>query len=428
MKRLIVGGLALAFLVPHAVAEPVAPPLKPRSLPMHFQWQEEGPAEACGSHCRTWISAVGTITADTASEFSDFAKEHDVRGATLVLDTGGGSVHGAMELGREIRRYGITTTIGKTIPLAVPGRHDARAKISGAADCESMCAFVLLGGVHRNVPPQGRVLVHQIWLGDRRDDATAASYSAEDLVLVQRDIGRLAQYTMEMGGNIELLEIALRIPPWEPMRQLSRAELQRMGLDDGKAEERAPRAPEALTVSASPVTNGGVGSAHGGRGWIVVGWPERPVLTRHHPLTVEGDEIGSFELTFSCGETPGTFSVSYAEHRLGPDGASSPLPLKTVALTVGGMSQTLEVASSVRSQSQELSSLARGKVSAAFLQSFADLTHRSLMVSTASVNDARTAIRVGNTGMVGGFPRLGESCAKAPRHEARAQVGTLVAH
>ena len=236
MKRLIVGGLALAFLVPHAVAEPVAPPLKPRSLPMHFQWQEEGPAEACGSHCRTWISAVGTITADTASEFSDFAKEHDVRGATLVLDTGGGSVHGAMELGREIRRYGITTTIGKTIPLAVPGRHDARAKISGAADCESMCAFVLLGGVHRNVPPQGRVLVHQIWLGDRRDDATAASYSAEDLVLVQRDIGRLAQYTMEMGGNIELLEIALRIPPWEPMRQLSRAELQRMGLDDGKAD------------------------------------------------------------------------------------------------------------------------------------------------------------------------------------------------
>ena len=49
-------------------------------------------------------------------------------------------------------------------------------------------------------------MVHQIWLGDRREDPTAASYSAEDLVLVQRDIGRLARYTAEMGASADLLE------------------------------------------------------------------------------------------------------------------------------------------------------------------------------------------------------------------------------
>ena len=65
-------------------------------------------------------------------------------------------------------------------------------------------------------------MVHQIWLGDRRDDPTAANYRAEDLVLVQRDIGRLAQYTIEMGASIELLDLALRIPPWEPMHALTR--------------------------------------------------------------------------------------------------------------------------------------------------------------------------------------------------------------
>ena len=86
---------------------------------------------------------------------------------------------------------------------------------------------MLLGGVHRTVPPQARVMVHQIWLGDRRDDPTAANYSAEDLVLVQRDIGRLAQYTIDMGGSIELLDLALRIPPWEPMHALTAAETQR---------------------------------------------------------------------------------------------------------------------------------------------------------------------------------------------------------
>ena len=96
-----------------------------------------------------------------------------------------------------------------------------------------MCAFVLLAGVERHVPAEARVLVHQIWLGDRRDDPTAAHYSAEDLVLVQRDIGRLAQYTVEMGGAIDLLEIALKIPPWEPMRLLSREELRGMKIITG---------------------------------------------------------------------------------------------------------------------------------------------------------------------------------------------------
>jgi hypothetical protein len=93
-----------------------------------------------------------------------------------------------------------------------------------------MCAFLLLAGSHRSVPPQARVLVHQIWLGKKRKQALESSYSAEELNVVQRDIGRLAQYTIEMGGGVELLETALRIPPWEPLYRLSADELQRMKL------------------------------------------------------------------------------------------------------------------------------------------------------------------------------------------------------
>ena len=73
-------------------------------------------------------------------------------------------------------------------------------------------------------------MVHQIWLGDRREDPTAASYSAEDLVLVQRDIGRLAQYAADMGASVDLLDLALRIPPWEPMHAMTREELRRSRL------------------------------------------------------------------------------------------------------------------------------------------------------------------------------------------------------
>ena len=52
---------------------------------------------------------------------------------------------------------------------------------------------------------------------------------------MQRDIGRLVQYTIEMGGSGELLETALRIPPWEPLYRLSADELRRMKLTTADA-------------------------------------------------------------------------------------------------------------------------------------------------------------------------------------------------
>src|SRR5471030_1795827 len=201
-----------------------------RTLPMRFDLRLQGPADACGAQCRLWISASGAITADTPRDFELFAQGRDLTGATVVLDSDGGSVLGAIALGSDIRRRGLDTTVGRIVDVP-SGQERPRGRYVPRADCESMCGFVLLGGVHRAVPPEARVMVHQIWLGDRRDDPTAANYTAEDLVLVQRDIGRLARYTVEMGGGVDLLEIALKIPPWEPMRMLSREELRTMKVE-----------------------------------------------------------------------------------------------------------------------------------------------------------------------------------------------------
>src|SRR6202011_815728 len=69
------------------------------------------------------------------------------------------------------------------------------------------------------------VRVHQIWMGDRADDPKAASYTAQDMMIVERDIGRLAKYTFDMGGAGDLLSLALSVPPWEDLHELSAAEL-----------------------------------------------------------------------------------------------------------------------------------------------------------------------------------------------------------
>jgi hypothetical protein len=62
-------------------------------------------------------------------------------------------------------------------------------------------------------------------MGDRADDAKAASYSAQDLMIVERDIGRLAKYTFDMGGAGDLLSLALSVPPWEDLHELDAGEL-----------------------------------------------------------------------------------------------------------------------------------------------------------------------------------------------------------
>jgi hypothetical protein len=88
-----------------------------------------------------------------------------------------------------------------------------------------MCVFLLLSGKARYVPEQAHVRVHQIWMGDRADDAKAASYTAQDLTIVERDIGRLAKYTFDMGGAGDLLSLSLSVPPWEELHELTSAEL-----------------------------------------------------------------------------------------------------------------------------------------------------------------------------------------------------------
>src|SRR5688572_10766375 len=120
-----------------------------RPEPMRFEWRTEGPAELCGAHCRTWISATGVITEDSARAFEAFARKEDVRGHKLVLDSEGGSVLSALALGRTIRKYDMTTTVGRSTPLTTE-KGVARARLTNNASCESMCAFLLLAGTRRH--------------------------------------------------------------------------------------------------------------------------------------------------------------------------------------------------------------------------------------------------------------------------------------
>ena len=261
-------------------------------------------------------------------------------------------------------------------------------------------------------------MVHQIWLGDRRDDPTAANYSAEDLVVVQRDIGRLAQYTVEMGGGIDLLEIALKIPPWEPMRQLSRDELRNM---------KVMTSGDSVDTSSGATTNSvalsnGARAAVNSRAWAMLAGENRPALGRSHPLTVEGDDLGTFDLAFACSEQARDLVVTYSEQRRGSAAGRAPAALTEVEISIAGRSVPLKVVSSRVSDKArdgaELATLATGRVPFELLQNFADRNGRSMTIETVS-DDASTVIRVGNAGIARVLPSLSAGCAAAAASQPR---------
>ena len=83
--------------------------LEERKLPMKFSWV------VCDPNCRGWVSAVGIVTSDSPADFDRFARGRDLNGATVVLDSSGGSVNDAIALGRRWRNLGLLTTVGTSI-------------------------------------------------------------------------------------------------------------------------------------------------------------------------------------------------------------------------------------------------------------------------------------------------------------------------
>jgi hypothetical protein len=402
---------------------------------MHFELRAQGPAEICGTNCKLFIVASGAITADTPRNFLAFAQNRDLAGATVVIDSDGGSVLGAIALGREIRNLKLSTTVGHIVDLPTEGQDEARATLSPNADCESMCAFVLLGGVQRSVPVDARVMVHQIWLGDRREDPTAASYSAEDLVLVQRDIGRLAQYAADMGASADLLDLALRIPPWEPMHAMTREELRRSRLttEDVDAPVAATVATSTPAPTAQPIsrmTNGLRAAAISEQRWALVDNSGVATLARRHPLTVEGEDIGSFDLVVACVAGSEGYEVSYIERRHGGEQAQLADALGAINLRVGSNAAELKVVSSERrSGPDELVTYASGRVPAALIAAFAAIGNHSMVIKTESAHLV-TGIRLGNTGAAQNLPRLSANCIKPIGDRAelpRVKIGGLAA-
>ena len=374
---------------------------------MRFEWVREGPAEKCGSACKEWVSAKGAIMPDTARDFEAFARTRDIAGKVIVLESPGGAVSAGLVLGRAFRRLNMTVTVGQTIMLPADSSGEQRASYSPKAICASMCPFVLLGGVRRHVPPEARILVHQIWPGAQRADSTAAIYAAQQVASLLRNTSEIARYTVDMGGEIELFDLSMRIPPWEELRVLTNIEVQRTRLN---TTDTPFVSPDADAVSSPPP---GVLPPTGGQlasfqRWTLVGAGADRSVVRRHPLTRQGEEIGTLLVTFACGDKPMSMTVRYWETRRLASADDSILR----AVIVLGRERVPLMVDSSRVVAGRLESIAHATVATGVLAKMFAPGPGRVSVATLTKAKQETVIHVGMTGLGQVLPQLAKECPR----------------
>lgn len=131
-------------------------------------------APGCEPNCPEWISAEGTIEAGTPALFRRLLKTLGGRQLPVVVNSPGGNVDAAIQLGRMIRKNKLDIAVGTTeFSGCSPDMKNCRDDDSKAAPylgiaydsgamCNSACPLMFSGGMRRVVGEWAFLGVHQI--------------------------------------------------------------------------------------------------------------------------------------------------------------------------------------------------------------------------------------------------------------------------
>ena len=138
-------------------AETVAPVVKAPEPMMVVRMRGTG---QCGRLCPEWIMAQGAITPNTPERFRLLLRQMGTEKLPVVLDSLGGDLDAALDIGRMIRAKGLTTIIGRSEAQGCAPRdvtcHKGRPVglaydgfVSTPGACADACLLVLAAGAQR---------------------------------------------------------------------------------------------------------------------------------------------------------------------------------------------------------------------------------------------------------------------------------------
>lgn len=138
------------------------------------------------------LRLIGTIAPGDGKRFTDYMTAEDRPFDALLLNSPGGSVMDALDIGRAVRASGMNT------------------ELTSGDVCLSACPYILAAGIVRDVPEDAWVGVHQHYFGE--NTVLPAFLAVKD---IQRGQGAVMGYLDEMGIDPMVMRHALLTPPEE---------------------------------------------------------------------------------------------------------------------------------------------------------------------------------------------------------------------
>ena len=192
---------------------------------------------ACtATDCRRAVVAEGEITSEAPAQFSRFLRQQlQMPGlhAVVFLNSPGGNVESALQLGAMLHDAGAAVVVGR--PVAMSGRKNRKKRAAVGSlgvvpgHCASACVYSLMGAKKRVVPDGARVGVHRMsarmWA---RDPATGGA-RGDRIFAGSSEISALRTYVSRVGGSQDLISLAESVPHDE-IRMLSGAEVRKYRL------------------------------------------------------------------------------------------------------------------------------------------------------------------------------------------------------
>ncbi|HZY67738.1 MAG TPA: hypothetical protein VFE52_04080, partial [Devosia sp.] len=143
------------------------------------------------------LTVTGTIMPGSGESFAEAVESYGEYVTTVRLDSPGGSVADALEMGRLIRERGFSTTV------------------AAGSLCASSCPLVFAGGAERIAAPDAAIAVHQIYAATPSDSTLASRLAAAGNAMsdAQTMTAEISRYLIEMGIDPEVWLRALETPP-----------------------------------------------------------------------------------------------------------------------------------------------------------------------------------------------------------------------